>query len=149
MEIAEKSAGNKHPLKPFTKGDKRIKAGPGRPRKWPLTQRYKEILEERLPTAECKKLGLKGTATIGDAIAMKMASQAYKKGDVLATREIREAVEGKATQRIELSGPDGSPIEIESSAVRTKLLGEVTVIDVEPVAEETEPATLADKLLAE
>jgi hypothetical protein len=38
--------------------------------------------------------------------------RAAVRGDVAAAREIREAIEGAAPQRIELTGPDGEPVAI-------------------------------------
>jgi uncharacterized protein DUF5681 len=76
--------------------------GPGRPRKLPITDRYRKAVEEPLPDVIRLRLKLKKGATVGDAIARAMAWQAIR-GDVPAVREITDRLEGRATERIELT----------------------------------------------
>jgi hypothetical protein len=87
-------------LKPFGPG----KSGNpgGRPRKRPISGRYADVAEMKLPDDLQKVLHLPKGATFGDAIAMGQARAAIK-GKTEAAREFREAIEGKATQRIEIA----------------------------------------------
>jgi len=83
----------------------------GRPKKnRPLSDRYESIVEVPLPRKLLKVLELKKGATWGDAIAIAMARQGLK-GNVHAAREMRVSIEGTETARIEVSGPDGGPIQ--------------------------------------
>lgn len=70
----------------------------GRPRKRPISDRYAEMVETMLPNDVRTALRLPEGATYGDAIAFAQARQAIK-GKPEAAREIREAIEGKSTQR--------------------------------------------------
>jgi hypothetical protein len=70
----------------------------GRPRKRPISDRYAEMVETVLPDDLRNAVGLPKGATYGDAIALSQARQAIK-GKPEAAREIREAIEGKTTQR--------------------------------------------------
>jgi hypothetical protein len=70
----------------------------GRPRKRPISDRYAEMVETTLPNDVRAALRLPEGATYGDAIALAQARQAIK-GKPEAAREIREAIEGKSTQR--------------------------------------------------
>lgn len=60
--------------------------------------RYAEILELPLSSAECMKRGLWHGATWGDAIAFAIVKAAAN-GSVQIAREIRESIEGRAPQR--------------------------------------------------
>jgi hypothetical protein len=60
--------------------------------------RYAEILELPLPSAELVKRGLWQGATWADAIALEMVKAAAN-GNVQVAREIRESIEGRAPQR--------------------------------------------------
>ena len=71
----------------------------GRPRTQPISDRYAHIAEEKLPENIRKKLKLGPGATYGDAIALR-TFQAALEGDIAATREVREAIEGKAAIRV-------------------------------------------------
>jgi hypothetical protein len=95
--------GNPQNLKPFQPGHPGIG---GRPRRRPLSEAYDDVLRERLPKEFRDALlraniRLKPDASWADAIAASMARTALK-ANVLAAKEMREAVEGKSTQRIEL-----------------------------------------------
>jgi len=80
----------------------------GRPKRRPISDRNADLAETPLPDDVRQALRLKKGATQGDAIALAMARQAIK-GKTQAAREIREAIEGRATQRIELGDEDGGP----------------------------------------
>ncbi len=84
----------------------------GRPKKRAISDRYEIMAERPLPKKERSDLGLRKGATYGDAIAHAQFHSEIE-GKTEAAREIREAIEGKATQRVELSGSgDGAPIAI-------------------------------------
>src|SRR5580692_1218594 len=70
----------------------------GRPRKRPISDRYAEIDETVLPDDVRNAVGLPKGATYGDAIALGQARQAIK-GKPEAARELREAIEGRTSQR--------------------------------------------------
>jgi hypothetical protein len=78
----------------------------GRPKRLPITERYMSLLEQRLPDAlrseleAILKYKLPPRFSFGDAVAMSMLIEAVG-GNLNAAREIREAVEGRSTQRIE------------------------------------------------
>jgi hypothetical protein len=88
-------------LKPFQVGNP---GGPGRPRKRPISEAYDDLLRTQLPETERKALGLKPGVTWAEAIALSRARHALTRAGVESARELREAVEGRATQRVELSG---------------------------------------------
>ena len=73
----------------------------GRPTTRPISDRYQARAEERLPEELRLMLKLGKRATWGDALALAQF-RAGIKGKAENAREIREAIEGKATQRIEL-----------------------------------------------
>jgi hypothetical protein len=86
---------------------------PGRPRKRPLSEAYEDWLREIIPATKVAELRaegikLKAGATNADMVALAQGRQAIK-GNVNAAKELREAVEGKATQRIELAHADRTP----------------------------------------
>jgi hypothetical protein len=74
-----------------------------RKRTKPITDRYVEALEVLLPEDVRKKLALKKGATMGDAIARKMAIRAVSGARAVdAAREMREAIEGRAPQALKI-----------------------------------------------
>ena len=78
----------------------------GRPRRKPISDRYEFIAEIVLPEAERKRLKLPAGSTYADAITFQQFLVAMQ-GDTTAIREIREAIEGKATIRVaEEDAPD-------------------------------------------
>lgn len=77
--------------------------GPGAPRKRPITEEYDEVVRELLPEKERRALGLPPGTTWGRAIALSRARHALLKTGVADAKEMREAIEGKSTQRIELT----------------------------------------------
>lgn len=92
-------------LTPFPPG---VSGNPaGRPRKRQQSEAYEEWLREPLTAERIAKLRVDGIkmkagATNADVVALAMGNQAIR-GNVNAARELREATEGKATQRVELS----------------------------------------------
>jgi hypothetical protein len=84
-----------------------------RSRTKPISDRYAYIAEEKLPENIQKKLKLEPGATYGDAVALRTFHAALE-GDIAATREIREAIEGKSTIRTDDERP---PIRIDISAI--------------------------------
>jgi hypothetical protein len=83
----------------------------GRPKKRPITERYQLIAESPLPESERRKMHLWKGATWGDAAAIGTFLAAIE-GQHSAAKEIREAIEGKAPQRIEVVGGSGGPVRI-------------------------------------
>ena len=89
----------------------RFKAGQsgnpgGRPRKRPISERYAELAELRLPEKDRIKHGLPKGATYGDALVA-FVFKAALEGNPYAAREIREAIEGKIGQRQETTDSKG------------------------------------------
>ena len=82
----------------------------GRPKSRPISDRYQACAEKRLPEDLRMMLKLKKGATYGDAVALAQFRAAIK-GKSDAAREVREAIEGKATQRLEHSGAEGKPMQ--------------------------------------
>jgi len=83
----------------------------GRPKKRAISERYAFVAEVPLPEVVRKKFKMPIGATFGDAgaIGTFLAMMEGKHG---AAKEIREAIEGKATQRIEVVGSDSGPIKV-------------------------------------
>ena len=87
--------------------------GPGRPRKRPMTDRYFELAETPFPEKLRKRLekNLGVPVPIGctwaDALAISSgaAALATKASGTLARKEMADRMEGKAAQRVEVSGP--------------------------------------------
>lgn len=88
----------------------------GRPRKLPITDRYATIAELPVPDyllaalklSEAEKQEIK---TYGDALALNQFRSAIK-GKTEAAREIADRLEGRARQALEVSGPEGKPIDV-------------------------------------
>jgi hypothetical protein len=80
----------------------------GRPKRRPISDRYADLAETPLPDDVRQALRLKKGAKYGDALALERSAI---KGKVEAAREIREAIEGRATQRIE-PGNEAEGIQI-------------------------------------
>ena len=115
-------------LKPFKPGQSGNPAG--RPRKRPVSEAYDDWLREPVSKAQIALLRSKGisvplNATNADIVARAQGNQAIA-GNVNAAKELREAVEGKAPQRIEIATPKdreiklriewgSAPIDVEAS----------------------------------
>lgn len=75
----------------------------GRPKRKPISDRYAEQIEVIAPAEISEELGLPPTATMGDVLARRMAIRAINsRSAVEASREMREAIEGKAPQAFDL-----------------------------------------------
>lgn len=89
----------------------------GRPKKRPITDEYLQMSEEPLPEVIRKQINEKfgkdflpeGT-TWAKANALRRYMDSLLEGGHMSSKEIREAIEGKSPQRIELSGPEGKEI---------------------------------------
>lgn len=84
----------------------------GRPKKLPITDALRELLEQTAP-------GTKGM-TRDKQLALVLFSMATGRGNkkLEALREILDRVEGKAVQRTEVSGPDGGAVQFETPGSR-------------------------------
>lgn len=76
----------------------------GSPRGLPISSLYLDLARRVLPEELRTELHLADGATYGDALAKTLFDAAIK-GNTLAAREIRESVEGKASQRRIAEGP--------------------------------------------
>lgn len=65
-----------------------------------------------LPEDVCKAAKLRRGSTWADLAALGMAKAAVK-GRVDAAHEIADRVEGKARQTLEVSGPEGGPLDLQ------------------------------------
>ena len=74
----------------------------GRPKRRPITDSYIQMADEKMPPDICKQLGVKPGSTWAVAVARGQFIKAIK-GEAKNASEIREAIEGKATQPIEVS----------------------------------------------
>lgn len=98
--------------------------GPGRPRKRPQSEANDDLLRMEIPDQMLRQLNtimvaghattmqiLKKGATWADAIAYGLAKKAVQ-GDATCAKELRESVEGKSVQRIELQSPEDRGFEV-------------------------------------
>ena len=102
--------GNPKNLKPWKPGQSGNPGG--RPKKRPITDCYDALLDKPLPDELVRLLKVKKGTTYGEAIALGQAISAIK-GKAESAREIREALEGKTTQRVEVTGDDGGTIKLD------------------------------------
>jgi hypothetical protein len=79
----------------------------GRPKRRPVSERYSMVAETPLP----ERMGLSPGATCAHAGALGIFLAAIK-GHPGAAREIREAIERKASQRVEVAGSESEPIRV-------------------------------------
>jgi hypothetical protein len=91
-----------------------------RPRLRPISERYSRVADLELPTRWRKRLGLWQGATWADAGVLGLF-QAMAKGNPAAAKEIREAIEGKSTQRVELPAEGGGPIKLSLEATTQRI----------------------------
>ena len=87
----------------------------GRPKRRPISDAYEALADLPLPDDLRHKLKLPKGSTYREAVALRQFHAAIK-GLSTAAREIREAIEGKATQRVELTGAGGKPLNPTSKA---------------------------------
>lgn len=113
----------------------------GRPKKRILSESYDELLREPLPEHERKALGLPPGTTWARAISLARGRHALTRAGVLSAKEMREATEGKASQRIELSSPEdrGFEVVVTFEMPAGKQLEDKT-INVKPLPEKSEDA---------
>jgi hypothetical protein len=71
----------------------------GRPKRRPITDCYIQMARQKMPPESCKQLGMKVGSTFAEAVARGQFIRAMK-GEVRNASEIREAIEGNATQRV-------------------------------------------------
>jgi len=89
----------------------------GRPKRLPITDRYGVIAELPAPDyllaalrlSEAEKREIK---TYGDALALSQF-RAGIKGKTEPAREIADRLEGRARQAVEVSGPEGGPLDVQ------------------------------------
>ena len=104
-------------LIPAKKGEVRNPLGINRKR--PITDEYFGTSQDALPEALRKKINesmgeeiLPPGATWAKANALRRFLDALQQGGHPSSREIREAIEGKAPQRLEITGPQSQEITI-------------------------------------
>jgi hypothetical protein len=78
----------------------------GRPRKRPITEIYERMVAEHKTEKEIE-------AAMRRAIRSKAGNQS-----VAALKEIADRIEGRPTERIEHSGPDGEPLTVKVEIVK-------------------------------
>jgi hypothetical protein len=83
----------------------------GRSRKRPITELYAQLCDVKLPEDIRLQLKLAPGATWGHAGVLG-TYRAMIKGQHGAAKEIREAIEGKATARVEIVGANNGPIKV-------------------------------------
>lgn len=116
MAVSDKSKSN---LKPWPKGTSGNPSG--RPKRRPISDAYLALVDIKIPAKTAKELGLPRGATWGQCLALAQFKRALT-GEARNASEIREAIEGKSTQRIEVSGVDnGPPIDIAHKIDVSKL----------------------------
>jgi len=110
--VPEKCLRNLRPVKP---GEIRNPKGINRKTPW-STENYKlsaDPLPEKLRLKINKKAGaeiLKKGVTWAQANSIRLGMSAVLDGQVSASKELRESVEGTAMQRMELTGAEGQPL---------------------------------------
>src|SRR6267143_4967302 len=109
--------------------------GPGRPRRTPISDAYREILATEFPKDLAKKMGLRIGSTWLDAIATQAARAALRtsEGGNSARKEFREAIEGRAKQRIEFGEPGSTDWEVRvvfEAPVQRRSVEDAKAIDV-------------------
>jgi hypothetical protein len=100
----KKSRGNKANLRPPWKPGQSGNPS-GRPKRRPITDSYIEQARQKMPAEMCRQLGMKAGSTFGQAMARGQFIKAIK-GEAKNANEIREAIEGSATQRLKREAED-------------------------------------------
>jgi hypothetical protein len=102
----------------------------GRPKKRRVSEAYEQVLDLPIPNGLRAQLAAAGfvspkDATMAYALAIGQVRSALT--DATSAKEVREATEGKAPQRLEHSGPEGEPMQIEEveSYLTQRLLGKM------------------------
>jgi hypothetical protein len=109
-------------LKPIQKGEVRNPEGINRKR--PYSDRMFAHSEELLEATEegkkiCEALKLPEDATWADAAVRRLMREALK-GNIAAIKEMADRIEGKAPERLEITGPERKEIVIRLIHDRTK-----------------------------
>ena len=103
-------------LTPFEPGDGWTGNAGGRPKKRPITDEYFALADVEIPKEICKLLKIKYVKgrTFSQANALQRYMDMLKKDGSghRSAKEVREAMEGKAPQRVEISGPDQTVITL-------------------------------------
>jgi hypothetical protein len=79
----------------------------GRPKKTPFTDAHRQIAE-----APVRDLTILDSDSVAVAVAKALAREALR-GKIQAATEIANRVEGTARQRVEFTGHDGDPVQVE------------------------------------
>ena len=114
-KINEKSLKN---LKPFKSGGDWTGNAGGRPKKRPITDEYFQLADQVVPEKIRKRLEkkweikLEPGITFSKANALRRYLDAMESGGQTSSKEIREAIEGKAPERLEITGPERKEITI-------------------------------------
>lgn len=99
----------------------------GRPKKRPITDEYFQLSQSPIPESLRQKINrqlgeelLKEGATWAQANALRRFLDTIMQGGHPSSREIREAIEGKAPERLEITGPERKEIKIRVSFDRKR-----------------------------
>jgi hypothetical protein len=98
---------------PYKPGDEWTGNAGGRPKKRPLTDEYFADLERPMPPKMCKKLDLPIGSTFARGHARQRNLDGLESGGYLASKEMREAIEGKAPIRLEIQGTERKEVTLE------------------------------------
>jgi hypothetical protein len=75
----------------------------GRPKKKPITEAYQLLARSPMPPEMCRKMGLPTGSTWGEAVAVAQFRAASMDRSTAAAKEIRECIEGKVHERVDLT----------------------------------------------
>ena len=81
----------------------------GRPKKTPITDLFAKMLEDGSTLQEIEK-----------AIRSALKSRGKGNRSLDAVKEMADRVEGRATERVEVSGADGGPLELSINLIEPK-----------------------------
>jgi hypothetical protein len=110
-------------LKPPAKGEVRNPKGINRKRPWTdrmFAQSEELLIKTQAGRAILKKLKLPESATWADASVWKLILKAAA-GEISAIKEMADRIEGKAPERLEISGPERKQVTIRLIHDRTKV----------------------------
>jgi hypothetical protein len=138
-----------HLAPPWPKG---TSGNPGGRKRRVLSDRYAALMESVLPEELRKPLKLPAGALWGDAIALVSARTALRSSEtgVAQRKELRESIEGKAAQRIEVhpfgDGPPKLVVVYAPPLPQMEKVREEKIIDVTPADDAKQlPASEADE----